>query len=203
MPESPDLDLLIADLADRGFASVPGLLRRDQLEALEAEAREGWQSGEFHRAGIGRGAEERPEIRGDHVAWLDPENLSPAQRAYWDFVDAFRRECNRQLYAGLADFEAHFAIYPPGAFYRRHRDRFQSEGRRTLSCLLYLNQDWLPEHGGALRLYPRDEDGQEVQLDIRPEAGMFVVFRSDSLEHEVLVAHRERISLTGWLRRAG
>ncbi len=136
--QDADFETILADLADRGFAMVPDLLRRDQLEALAREASEGWQGGEFHRAGVGRGAEERPEIRGDHVAWLDPENLTPAQRAYWDFVDQLRQDCNRGLFLGLADFEAHFAVYPPGAFYRRHRDRFQAEGRRTLSCLLYL-----------------------------------------------------------------
>lgn len=201
--QEADFETILADLADRGFAMVPDLLRRDQLEALAREAKEGWQEGEFHRAGVGRGAAERPEIRGDHVAWLDPENLSPAQRAYWDFVDQLRQECNRGLYLGLADFEAHFAVYPPGAFYRRHRDRFQAEGRRTLSCLLYLNFDWLPADGGALRLYLEDEERQEVPLDILPEAGTFVVFRSDSLEHEVLETRRERLSLTGWLRRSG
>lgn len=201
--QDADFETILADLADRGFAMVPGLLRRDQLEALAQEARDGWQEGEFHRAGVGRGAEERPEIRGDHVAWLDPENLTPAQRAYWDFVDQLRQECNRSLFLGLADFEAHFAVYPPGAFYRRHRDRFQAEGRRVLSCLLYLNFDWLASDGGALRLYLEDEEHQEVPLDILPEAGTFVIFRSDTLEHEVLETHRERLSLTGWLRRSG
>lgn len=198
-----DFETILDDLTRRGFAVVQDLLRSDQLEALALEARDGWRAGEFHRAGVGRGAAERPDVRGDHVAWLDPQALSPAQQAYWDFVDQLRRECNRSLYLGLADFEAHFALYPPGAFYRRHLDRFREEGRRTLSCLLYLNFDWLPQDGGALRLYLEDEEDQEVPLDIQPEAGTFVVFRSDSLEHEVLETRRERLSLTGWLRRAG
>lgn len=200
--EDFDFEGVIDDLADRGFAVVPGVLRRDQAEELALEARQGFEQGEFHRAGIGRAAEERPEIRGDHVAWLDPQALTPAQQVYFSFVDSLRQECNRALFLGLADFEAHFAVYPPGSFYRRHLDRFEAEGRRTLSCLLYLNVDWLPQDGGALRLYLRDEEGQERSLDILPEAGTFVVFRSDTLEHEVLAAHRERLSLTGWLRRA-
>jgi len=197
-----DFEQVIADLADRGFAVVPDVLRRDQLEELAREAREGWEGGEFHQAGVGRSAEARPEIRGDHVAWLDPAALTKPQQAYWDLVDSLRQACNRDLFLGLADFEAHFAVYPPGSFYRRHLDRFEAEGRRTLSCLLYLNFDWLPTEGGALRLYLRDEEGQERPLDVLPEAGTFVVFRSDTLEHEVLEAHRERLSLTGWLRRS-
>lgn len=197
-----DFDSVITDLADRGFAMVPDVLRRDQLEELAQEARQGWQDGEFHRAGVGKSAEERSDIRGDHVAWLDPAAPTRAQQAYLGFVDSLREACNSSLFLGLVDFEAHFAVYPPGSFYSRHRDRFESEGRRTLSCLLYLNFDWLPQDGGALRLYLSDEEGQERPLDILPEAGTFVVFRSDSLEHEVLVTGRERLSLTGWLRRS-
>lgn len=199
--EDLDFDGLTLELAERGFATVRDLLPPGQLEALAQEARAGWEEGQFHQAGIGRQAEARPEIRGDHVLWLDPAALSPAQQAYWDFIEGLRQACNQSLYLGLVDFEAHFALYPPGSFYRRHLDNFQAKGRRTLSCLLYLNTDWLPEHGGALRLYLPDGEGGETHLDIFPEAGTFVVFRSDKLEHEVQVAHRERLSLTGWLRR--
>jgi SM-20-related protein len=35
--------------------------------------------------------------------------------------------------------------------------------------------------------------------DVLPVAGRLVCFRSDLLEHEVLPATRERLSLTGWL----
>ena len=34
---------------------------------------------------------------------------------------------------------------------------------RVLTALLYLNQDWLPEHGGCLRLY-RPEPGREEEI---------------------------------------
>jgi SM-20-related protein len=36
-------------------------------------------------------------------------------------------------------------------------------------------------------------------VDILPLAGRLVCFRSDQIEHEVLPATRERLSLTGWL----
>ena len=201
--EDVDFEALVLELAEKGFATVQDLLPKDQLEALAKEAREGWEEGQFHQAGIGRQAEAKPEIRGDHVLWLDPEALSPAQKAYWDFIEKLRQTCNQMLYLGLVDFEAHFAVYPPGSFYRRHLDNFQASSRRTLSCLLYLNAGWLPEHGGALRIYPEDEEGGESHRDLLPEAGTFIVFRSETLEHEVQVAHRERLSLTGWLRRPG
>ena len=50
-----------------------------------------------------------------------------------------------------------------------------------------------------MRLYLAD--GRE--LDVLPEAGTLVVFLSADLPHEVLPATRERLSLTGWLRRRG
>jgi SM-20-related protein len=36
-------------------------------------------------------------------------------------------------------------------------------------------------------------------LDILPQAGKLVCFRSDQIEHEVLPATRPRMSITGWM----
>ena len=60
--------------------------------------------------------------------------------------------------------------------------------------ICYLNPDWKPEEGGQLRMYL-----EEAQLDTLPLAGRLVCFRSDQIEHEVLPATRERLSLTGWM----
>ena len=89
---------------------------------------------------------------------------------------------NRAFFLGLEDYESHFALYPPGAFYQKHLDRFRDDDRRTLSAVFYLNADWQPEQGGALRLYP--EGGGE--LDVLPTAGTLVLFMSAELPHEVL-----------------
>jgi SM-20-related protein len=35
--------------------------------------------------------------------------------------------------------------------------------------------------------------------DFLPMAGRLVIFRSDEIEHEVLPATRERLSITGWI----
>jgi len=40
-------------------------------------------------------------------------------------------------------------------------------------------------------------------VGVLPEGGKLVVFLSESMEHEVLPASRERFSLTGWLRLRG
>ena len=55
-----------------------------------------------------------------------------------------------------------------------------------------------PADGGALRLYLASGE-----LDVWPEAGTLVLFRSADVLHEVLVNRRERLSLTGWFRRRG
>ena len=90
-----------------------------------------------------------------------------------------------------------FAFYAPGASYLRHRDEFRHDDSRTVSVIVYLNADWLPEHGGALRLHP---EGFSTQ-DISPVGSRIAVFLSADMLHEVLPATRDRLSLTGWFRR--
>jgi SM-20-related protein len=63
--------------------------------------------------------------------------------------------------------------------------------------VIYLNQDWQAEHGGALRLHPQNLPTQ----DISPIACRMVVFLSAEMLHEVLPTTRNRMSLTGWFRR--
>ena len=88
----------------------------------------------------------------------------------------------------------HFALYPPGAFYKRHLDAFKERNARKISLILYLNQDWQVTDGGQLRMYL-----PEQRLDISPLGGRLVCFRSELIEHEVLPAKRDRLSITGWL----
>ena len=109
-------------------------------------------------------------------------------------------ECSiRRSLLGLFSFEGHYAIYPPGAGYRRHRDRFRDDDARVLSCVLYLNAGWSMQDGGALRMH---FDGGQ-QGDVLPIGGTLVCFLSERFEHEVLPATRERLALTGWFRRRG
>jgi SM-20-related protein len=120
-------------------------------------------------------------------------------RRYLQIVDSLRHALNEQLFAGLEDFECHFAQYPVGAFYDQHLDRFRDDSRRAISVVAYLNEGWLPEHGGELRLHLPDRG----PLDILPQGGSLVVFRSDLIVHEVRPATRERLSLVGWYRQRG
>ena len=66
--------------------------------------------------------------------------------------------------------------------------------------MTYLNTDWGLDDGGALRLYRSDEDIGAGSIDVRPVGGS-ICFLSE-LEHEVLPAMRERLSIAAWFRRA-
>ena len=83
-------------------------------------------------------------------------------------------------------------VYPPGAFYKKHLDQFNRDDHRKLSIICYLNNDWLPEYGGQLRMWISGKP-----IDVLPTAGRLVCFRSDMTEHEVLPATHPRLSITG------
>lgn len=201
-PEAAEPYTAIAEeLAENGWCITPDFVSSELMRQLAGEAREDWQSGEFRPAGVGRGdeLEVRPEIRNDRVKWLDPAALSPAQQQYFDQLEQLRLAINSRIYAGLFDFEGHLAVYPPGSYYRRHVDQFRNVGRRTVTTILYLNEDWHTSDGGTLRLYTDPEDPRAYQ-DILPLGGRLVTFLSAEFEHEVKPASRDRISLTGWFR---
>jgi SM-20-related protein len=203
MPISTDsapLERIVDDLAEQGWSLQPVFAPQTLTLELADECRKRAAQGDLTPASIGRGSgqEVREGVRGDRIQWLDA-GLSPACDQYLALMDGLRQALNRELYLGLDDYECHFAWYPPGAFYQKHLDRFRDDDRRAVSAVFYLNPDWQPEQGGALRLYLADETTRDVQ----PQAGSLLVFLSADLPHEVLPASRERLSLTGWFRRRG
>jgi SM-20-related protein len=129
--------------------------------------------------------------------WLDDRTLAPPERALFDALENMRAGLNRTMFLGLFSFEGHYALYPPGTLYRRHRDRFRDDDARVLSCVLYLNEAWSAADGGALRIY---FPGGGLR-DVLPAAGTLVAFLAERYEHEVLPAKRERWSIAGWFRR--
>jgi SM-20-related protein len=198
--DHPSLQRIVDDLAQWGWSQQDIFLPQPLTAELAAECRARAAAGALMPAAVGRGPaqEVRERIRGDHIQWLEPGE-SAACDLYLASMDALRMAMNQGLFLGLEDYESHFAMYPPGAFYRRHVDRFRDDDRRMVSAVVYLNQAWVPGDGGELRLYLRD--GREH--DVPPLAGSLVVFLSGEMPHEVLAANRERLSLTGWFRRRG
>lgn len=192
-------EAIINDLVMMGYSIRPQFFDAMEVTAMVSEAEGYWQEGDFRHAQVGRGAarKTRPEIRGDHVFWLDEGGTYPAFRDFLEFSEVLRNAVNRLLFLGLRRFECHLTRYPPGAFYRRHVDNFQGANHRILTVLLYLNAAWKPEDGGVLRLY-LDHTADSQHLDIAPEAGKLVLFDASRFPHEVLPTTRTRINLTGW-----
>ena len=151
------------------------------------------------RGGVGRGAarSERADVRGDRLAWLADQPHDAAETAAFALFEDLRSACNRALTLGLFEFEGHYALYPPGASYARHRDRFRDDDARVLSCVLYLNDGWQPGDGGALRLHlPR-------RRDTRRRAGRRHARRvpvGGVRPRGAAGDARTRIALTGWFR---
>ena len=123
-----------------------------------------------------------------------------AQQAYLRDLERLRLAINEVTRLGLFEFEGHFAVYPPGSYYRKHHDQFRDVGTREVSCVLYLNPHWDAAWGGALRLF-LGEGGAEPHVDIVPSGGKLVTFLTREFYHEVCTTHRDRYSLTGWFRR--
>ncbi len=192
-----DHDALAQALERDGWCVIDGLpsmhstsaLRDDLVRLREADA--------LRRAAVGRGAGrgEHAEIRGDSTLWLDDPRCGAVAQEFLATLDDLRRGLERRLFLGLRSVEAHYAAYPPGAGYARHRDRFRDSDARAVSLVAYLNADWRAEEGGVLRLHA--DDGVQ---NILPCGGTAVCFLSE-LEHGVLPAARERLSIAAWLRR--
>ncbi|MDY7537769.1 2OG-Fe(II) oxygenase [Undibacterium sp. RTI2.1] len=189
---------IVEDLVKQGWSQQNIFLSENLTLALAAECQALADIGALKLANVGRGAAQviRPEIRGDQIQWLKAGQSLACDR-YLQIMETVRLALNQALYLGLDDYESHFAFYAPGASYLKHLDRFRDDDRRIVSVVIYLNYRWLPEQGGALRLHPIDKCTE----DISPLGSRMVLFLSADMQHEVLPATRDRLSLAGWFRR--
>jgi SM-20-related protein len=188
---------LIADgLAESSYAIADQFLSQTEVDAILSLDDFKKRAQRFKKAGIGKRQDLQINegIRGDYIQWLDKTSASPELLAFTDRIQKLMTYLNETLFLSLKDFEIHMTVYPVGTFYKRHLDQFKKDDHRKLSVICYLNHDWKEEHGGQLRIHLQDRS-----LDVSPVAGRLVCFRSDQLEHEVLPATRERLSLTGWI----
>ena len=190
------LNELADQIAEKGFAVIDDFLSQQEIDSILAL--QGFKNGllQFKKAGIGKNQDKQinEAIRGDYSLWINPNNAEPPLLTYRDRLKQVIAFVNQSLFLSLKDCEVHQTIYPIGSFYKRHLDQFKKDDHRKLSVICYLNKDWKEADGGQLRMFIGHES-----KDILPIAGRLVCFRSDLLEHEVLPATRERLSLTGWL----
>lgn len=185
-------------LAERGWFCGADAIPCAYIDALAADFEQLIEDDRLKRAGIGREREFQldRDIRRDWISWLGAQR--PAQAAFLAYAEQVRLVLNRRLFLALFEFEAHYALYPPGAFYRRHIDSFHGAANRMVSLALYLNRDWRDGDGGELVLYKSGGRGEMAR--IAPRAGTLALFMSEEIEHEVLPTHTDRASIAGWFR---
>jgi SM-20-related protein len=133
-------------------------------------------------------------IRSDKIYWLDRIHNNSYENDFFNLMDRFVDYLNSTCYTGVTGYEFHYTLYEKGSFYKRHLDNFKKNGTRAFSMIMYLNSK---VDGGELRIY----QGNSFQ-DITPDAGKSVFFKSNELEHEVLITYLPRMSVTGWLKVA-
>lgn len=174
-------DLLDKDLSNHLRENLLALLLKKQLTA----------------AGIGNNSNllTNKKIRSDIIYWLDRKHNDIHENSFFDAIDEFVAYLNLTCYTGITGYEFHYAYYDKGSSYKRHLDQFKDNQNRAFSMIMYLNADWLPADGGELCVYHED-----VSQIIAPIHGQCVFFKSSELEHEVLLNHKPRMSITGWLK---
>jgi len=156
------------------------------------------QDGVMISGGIGNDTiqNHNDRVRSDKIHWLDKKNKYVEEVGFLEHVEDFIDYLNKTCYAGINAYEFHYALYEQGSFYKRHRDQFRNDNNRKYSLISYLNDDWLEADGGQLWIH-HDTETQKIV----PTGRKAVFFESNEMEHEVTVAARQRMSVTGWLKR--
>jgi len=189
LPESWDLDKVLDDLNESGFAVIDNVYSSAYVNSLVNECNS--HLTEFRAAGIQNGIVSH--IRSDHILWID-EQLPIAQQ-HINALKNLSQLLNQAFYLAIKEVEAHFACYNAGEFYALHRDNPQKKNDRMISTVFYLHEQWQEDFGGQLRLQDKNEQWHTIQ----PLPNRLAIFQSDLL-HEVLLSKQQRLSITAWLR---
>jgi SM-20-related protein len=166
------------------------VLGSEHADEIQSDALELFASGALRPAGIGRTAALMPEVRSDHIRWLDPGAPGPFAEVLALF-ESLRRQLGELAYLGARTIEAQLAVYPPSLGYTRHRDTLENSSARRMTLIYYANEC----EGGELELYEPDA----MRL-IAPIRDRLILFRPE-LEHAVRpIVRGQRIAISGWLR---
>ncbi len=191
-------DLLIDGYLDNNIGIDNGFLSEQLCDGLQQNIRQLQEDNKMIAAGIGNDTvkDAAQKMRGDKIYWLDKSHDNMFEQEFLHQVEGFIERLNSTCYAGINSYEFHYAVYGEGSYYKRHRDQFKNDSNRKYSLISYLNNNWLEADGGQLLVY-HDEKVQKIQ----PQSQTAVFFKSDEMEHEVAIANRSRMSITGWLKR--
>jgi len=191
-------DLLIDTYLENNIGIDATFLPEHLSNGLQQNILQLQQDGLMKPAGIGNEVVMNTEqkMRGDKIYWMDKSHDNKYEQEFLQLVDDFIERFNSTCYTGINAYEFHYAIYEKGSYYKRHKDQFKNDSNRKFSLISYLNKDWLEQDGGQLLTYQHEA----IQHTL-PRAQTSIFFKSDELEHEVAIANRSRMSITGWLKR--
>ena len=199
-----DLDQICSDLYQDGWTVVENFLSAPFVELIRRDLNALDEQGRFYKAGIGRELDfvRREDIRSDRICWLD--GINETQILFMQMLEQLMTAVNRRLFLGMNHFEAMYAIYEPGQFYKKHLDSFKGQRNRIMTLVFYLNHDWTADKGGEFVLYPEADEQAENHdspiITLLPKAGTVAAFLSEDFPHEVLTAHDTRYSIAVWFR---
>ena len=196
--DEEQFESLIVGLINEQFGLCHDFIDEKQASGLRNNLLRLRENGEMQPAGIGKSTSyaKNTKVRGDVIKWIEPNSQDEHERLFLDKMEAFITYLNRSCYAGISNYEFHYAYYEQGSFYKRHLDQFKIDNGRKYSFVLYLNEDWLETDGGNLVLYL-----EEGEKRVYPFGGSAVFFKSDVVEHEVKMSEtRARMSIAGWMK---
>lgn len=165
-----------------GVAIIPNFLSSDLVDRMRADAKTLFRDGYFVPDGLTNTAlqksqqgfsqkADRQTFRGGE-GWSDPKAGDRETREeFASLMAKLRHELAVQLdrptlsAEGSRKHEMTYNYYEPGASLGRHLDEHHEETkgnkgwllptRRSVTWLVYLNDDWRPEEGGSLHTFPR------------------------------------------------
>lgn len=148
------------------------------------------------RTGQNESTLENTAIRSDKIFWLDKKHNNLTENAFLKIIEDFILYLNSTCFTGITDYEFHYALYEPGSFYKKHFDQFKENSSRQFTMIFYLNENWQVNDGGELCYYQN-----KIGHLVSPLSGTCVFFKSSEIEHEVLKSNKNRLSITGWLKK--
>lgn len=175
--------LFLSDKLSQGLQqNIIQLDKNDQMSAAQI-------GNELHK-------DRQQTIRSDKIYWMDKSHDNVFENEFLQLAEDFIERLNETCYTGINGYEFHYALYEAGTSYKRHKDQFKNNSNRKYSLINYLNNNWTEQDGGQLCVY-----NHGTTQKILPHSQTAVFFKSDEMEHEVQLANRSRMSITGWLKQ--
>jgi SM-20-related protein len=192
-----NFDTLIDSYIETSIGESEQFLSKELSTLLIANIVHLYATNTMTQAGTGNQSEAVLDqlFRSDKIHWLDRIHNNSSENTFFDVIDLFIAHLNATCYTGITGYEFHYAMYEKGSFYKKHVDQFHHNKKRAYTMIMYLNENWQDGDGGELCIHHTDH----LQL-ISPNNGKGIFFKSSDIEHEVLLTHKTRMSITGWLR---